>query len=378
MHGKRSSAGGSIQIHAAVERLLAWYQTAARDLPWRRTRDPYAIWVSEIMLQQTQVRTVIPYWHRWMRAYPDVESLARADEQQVLRLWEGLGYYRRARHLHAAAQQICREHGGRFPEAFDAILGLPGVGRYTAGAIGSIAFNQPVPILDGNVIRVLSRVDACSGDPKAPEVKEALWRAASRWVEAAHATERLDACSHANQALMELGALVCTPGSPDCTRCPIQEFCRGFRSGAPERFPLAQDRTPTRRQEFVVAVIVREGRVWVRQREDGRVNARLWEFPSMEVDPAPGRPVHRPSPWGQQWKWVHAEPLAVVRHAITCHRITQRAYLACWAGSAVDFSSAEGRWCSGEAVAGLPMSSAHRRIAAAWLATVSKDDLHRR
>jgi len=377
MHGPRSR--DTRPITAVVRHVLDWYQAAARDLPWRRTRDPYAIWVSEIMLQQTQVKTVIPFWERWMRAFPDVEALARADEQQVLKLWEGLGYYRRARHLQAAARQICRENAGQFPEAFDAILDLPGVGRYTAGAIASIAFNQAAPILDGNVIRVLCRLGARIGDPKKPEVKDTLWQEASRWVEAAHATGRRDACSHANQALMELGALVCTPRSPDCTRCPIQKHCRGFGSGNPETFPSARTRSPTRRQEYVVAVIVHDRMVWVRQRQDGRVNARLWEFPSLEVDPESGRSAEPPDPWGEHWKWVGAEPLVVVRHAITCHRITQRAYVARWTGRVADLSREAGRWCSRESISGIPMSSAHRKIAKAWQtsATASRDDLHR-
>jgi A/G-specific adenine glycosylase len=161
---------------------IRWFDQHARDLPWRRTRDPYAVWISEIMLQQTQVKTVIPYYERWMRALPTVGDFARARPERVLKLWEGLGYYRRVRLAQAAARLIMEKHAGRFPESFDEVLALPGVGRYTAGAICSIAFNQPAPILDGNVIRVLSRLLGIAGDPRSKTVNAKLWRAAEELV----------------------------------------------------------------------------------------------------------------------------------------------------------------------------------------------------
>ncbi|MCC6233026.1 MAG: A/G-specific adenine glycosylase, partial [Verrucomicrobiales bacterium] len=178
------------------------------------------------MLQQTQVRTVIPYWERWMRAFPTVADLAKATEPTVLKLWEGLGYYRRARHLHAAAKQLFAETGGRFPTDREGILALPGVGRYTAGAIHSIAFNQPSPILDGNVIRVLTRWQGLTGDPAVRAVNQGLWEDAQRLVEAAAELRRPEACSHLNQSLMELGATVCTPRAPRCHECPVAGSCR--------------------------------------------------------------------------------------------------------------------------------------------------------
>jgi A/G-specific adenine glycosylase len=176
------SAPNPAKIKALVDALLPWFAREARDLPWRRTRDPYAIWVSEIMLQQTQVKTVIPYWERWMQALPTLEAAAAASSDQIHKLWEGLGYYTRVRNLQKAAQLIVERHSGRFPEAFDDILALPGIGRYTAGAISSIAFNQPAPILDGNVIRVLTRLYAIAENPKDKQTNDRLWRLAKSLV----------------------------------------------------------------------------------------------------------------------------------------------------------------------------------------------------
>src|SRR5271169_946329 len=214
-----------------VPLLLDWFATNARDLPWRRTRDPYAIWVSEIMLQQTQVKTVIPFWNRWMRELPTIEVAAKAPSAKIHKLWEGLGYYTRVRNLQKAAQLIVERHDGVFPRTFAEVLELPGIGRYTAGAICSIAFNQPTPLLDGNVIRVLTRIFGIAENPKEKETNARLWQLAEELVSIAggarlrraqikshgstesRPTEEQN-CSHLNQSLMELGALVCTPRNP--------------------------------------------------------------------------------------------------------------------------------------------------------------------
>src|SRR5579872_7438421 len=207
--------------------LLNWFCQNARDLPWRRTNDPYAIWISEIMLQQTQVKTVISYWTRWMEKLPNVETFARARPQQVLKLWEGLGYYARVRNAHAAAKEIVQKFSGKFPAKFDDVLALPGIGRYTAGALCSIAFNQPEPILDGNAARVLCRIFGIRHDPREKATNARLWRIARELVEAAarethtasasNGGDGIRPCSALNQALMELGALVCTPTQPKCS-----------------------------------------------------------------------------------------------------------------------------------------------------------------
>src|SRR5262249_34111203 len=199
-------------------RLLTWYATHRRDLPWRRSRDPYLVWISEIMLQQTQVATVRDYFERFMRTYPDVESLAAADETDVLRLWEGLGYYRRARQLHAAAKKVVAEFGDEFPSNPDALQKLPGIGRYTAGAIASIAFDRRAAILEANTIRLLSRLIAYRGNPHSQVGQRPLWRVAEEILPQARVAEF-------NQALMEVGSLICTPSEPKCPECPLSVVC---------------------------------------------------------------------------------------------------------------------------------------------------------
>ena len=212
------------------QNLLRWFEKNARDLPWRRTKDPYAIWVSEIMLQQTQVDTVIPYYKRFLKTFPTVRRLAKADLAEVLSIWEGLGYYSRARNLHQASREIVSRFKGRIPETLDDLLSLPGIGRYTAGAILSIAFNKEVPILDGNVKRVLSRVFAISGNPSKGNTQALLWQLSESLIPKGHA-------GSFNQALMDLGAMICTPKDPQCSDCPLRRVCKGKESGDPERFP---------------------------------------------------------------------------------------------------------------------------------------------
>jgi len=234
-----------------VPLLLAWFSQNARDLPWRRTRDPYAIWVSEIMLQQTQVKTVLPYWNRWMRELPTIRSLANASPERIHKLWEGLGYYTRVRNMQRAARVIVEKRGGRFPEKFDDVLALPGVGRYTAGAICSIAFNQPAAALDGNVIRVLTRIFGVSNSPREKQTNALLWQLAESLVSNSQLTTRNPkyCCSYLNQSLMELGALVCTPRRPDCRSCPVSRFCLAFRQDRVEEFPnLGKRAAPTSRR----------------------------------------------------------------------------------------------------------------------------------
>jgi len=345
-----------------VNRLLSWFHTNARDLPWRRTLDPYAIWVSEIMLQQTQVSTVIPYWERWMRELPDIESLARAPQQKVLKLWEGLGYYTRARNLHRAAQSL---NGSAFPRDFEEVFKLPGIGRYTAGAICSIAFNQATPVLDGNVRRVLSRLFATT---------EGLWEVAEQLVDSAARLESgrglphsktyrisrsvLDCgsplplsnriqlagcCSAVNQALMELGAVVCTPREPRCGVCPAASLCLARKLGRIEEFPPKVARAEVTHRRFAVFVHRHKGRYLVRQRADDVVNARLWEFPNVELHN--GTTSTR-----------NGRPLCAFKHTITRYRIAVEAFL-------VDAKPRlSGRWLPLSKLCELPFSSAHRKI----------------
>jgi len=261
--------------------LIAWFRENRRDLPWRRTKDPYAVHVSEIMLQQTQVKTVIPYWERWMRELPTIEKLAKAKLDRVLKLWEGLGYYSRARNLHRAAQLIAAEHGGVFPRRFEQILELPGVGRYTAGAIGSIAFGLPMPIVDGNVARVLARYVGIRGDPKNRETNAALWETAERLVKAARAE---NACGELNEALMELGAMVCLPNQPRCEQCPVRARCFAWKNGKTGELPEMAARVAARERIFRAALILQGEGVWMRRRPEGVVNGGFWELPNGEAN----------------------------------------------------------------------------------------------
>ncbi len=305
------------------------------------------------MLQQTQVKTVIPYWERWMREFRTVESLAEADEERVLKLWEGLGYYTRARNLQKAARIVCERHGGKFPRDFDAILALPGIGRYTAGAVASIAHGERRPILDGNVIRVLSRQFAVEGDPKTKLNQERLWDLSGRLVEAASCASSL------NQGLMELGATVCTPREPLCTRCPLQKNCAAFRLGRVEDFPEIPERKKLRQRRFV-AYIFRSGeRFLVRKRAEAMVNGNLWEFPSFEV--ARGRVRAESSRFAE----VRLRTFATIKHTITNNRITLVARLGEVNGAAAALAKeVSGEWRTFEELQNLPFSSAHGKIRA--------------
>ena len=340
----------SQSVRQLSAKITQWFAKNARDLPWRRTQDPYAIWISEIMLQQTQVKTVIPYWERWMQHFPTISSLAIADEQHVLKLWEGLGYYTRARNLQKAARIICEKHSGRFPRAFDDILALPGIGRYTAGAIASIAYGDPAPILDGNVIRVLSRQFAIEGDPMARANQAHLWELSTELVTAS------DSPSALNQGLMELGATLCTPREPQCGVCPIRRSCQAIRLKRVAAFPQPSERKKPRQRRFI-AFIFRHGEfVLVRQRTSGVVNGKLWEFPNFEkLRGDSTRPFLHLKP----------RPFATIKHTITNNRITLQASHAIVNGESEALAqelSAE--WRSLTEIERLPFASAHGKLRA--------------
>jgi len=256
-------------------RVADWFRTAQRPLPWREQYDPYGVWVSEIMLQQTQVDTVLPYYARWMARFPDVVALADAPQADVLKHWEGLGYYARARNLHRAAQVVRDEHGGRVPDTLEGLLALPGVGRYTAGAVASIAFNRPTPVVDGNVGRVLSRLEALPHAPRAREGQQALWALAEALVPPHEARAF-------NQGLMELGALVCRDKAPDCLLCPVNDLCAARAQGDPTAYPVKAPRAARREVTGVMALVERGGRLLMRRRPPDGLWGGLWEPPWLE------------------------------------------------------------------------------------------------
>jgi A/G-specific adenine glycosylase len=342
-------------------RLLAWFERHARPLPWQRNRDPYAVWLSEIMLQQTQVGTVEGYFERFIEALPTIEALAAADEHDVLRLWEGLGYYRRARQLHQAAKIIMAEHGGRFPRDRQIVRSLPGIGRYTAGAILSIAFDAREPILEANTLRLLCRLLGYDGDPRSADGQRLLWAMAEALL------PRRDA-GRLNQALMELGSEVCTARAPPCETCPAALLCQANRQGRQGEIPRPK---PKRQIEPVreAAVLVRRGgRVLLLRWPEGRRWAGLWDFPRF--------PVHaqQPSALGRElvenvrdltgFVVAPGRHVKTLTHGVTRFRIT----LACYEATLVSRDKTaprrlETRWLRPAELDEYPLSSTGRKLA---------------
>jgi len=305
-------------------RLLTWYERNARILPWRATSDPYAIWVSETMLQQTQVTTVERYFPRFIAEFPTIAALAGAAERDVLRLWEGLGYYRRARQLHAAAKQIVERHKGVFPRDPEQIRALAGIGRYTSGAILSIAFDAREPILEANTIRLLARLTAYRGDPRSTKGQRFLWQVATQLLP----RRRVGTF---NQALMELGSLICTPQKPDCPSCPLANHCPTWEAGLQEEIPAAAARPKIEEIREAVVVLWKKGRVLLVQRNDQARWGGLWDFPRFRVSASrPGRPLEREVA-GQVYELTgirmrEAEHLTNMRHGVTRYKITLFCY----------------------------------------------------
>lgn len=261
------------------EDLVGWFREEQRDLPWRKTRDPYQIWVSEVMLQQTRVDTVIPYYNKFMKRFPTMEDFAAADEEVVLKIWEGLGYYSRVRNLHKAMKEVVDLYDGKVPDTRKEISGLKGVGPYTAGAILSIAYGKPEHAVDGNVMRVLSRILLISEDIAKPASRRVFEQAVDELMDSADP-------SYFNQGLMELGALICTPRTPTCLLCPVREHCLAFEAGVQEKLPVKSKKKPTRHEDLL-AVVLRNGdkKFLVHKRPDKGLLAGLWEFPNVKGVP---------------------------------------------------------------------------------------------
>ncbi len=303
-----------------VPDLLAWYDHAAADLPWRRTQDPYHVWLSEIMLQQTQVTTVIPYFERFMASFPTVSDLADAPLDRVLKLWEGLGYYSRARNLHRAAQQVAANGG--FPVTAAELQRLPGIGRYTANAIASIAFGEHVAVLDGNVMRVLARLYDIADDITATATHNRLWTLAEQLVPP-------DRPGDYNQAMMELGRTICKPRQPLCSKCPLTEHCLAFQRGVQAQRPVKAPRRRTPHYDVTAGVIYNdEGQLLIAQRPAEGLLGGLWEFPGGKVEPGETlqecltRELHEEL----AIRVEIGDLLAVIKHGFTHFRITLHAF----------------------------------------------------
>ena len=350
-----------LQTHraAAQESLLAWFAQHARDLPWRHNRTPYRVWVAEVMLQQTQVEKVRDYYERFMVRFPTVTVLAEAPLEDVLKLWEGLGYYSRARALHRAAQEVVAEHNSDLPADVDALRRLPGIGPYTAGAIASIAFGIPAPAVDGNVRRVMARVLAWP-TPGAADLEAAV----RAWLPA-------DTPGAFTEALMELGATLCRPKSPQCLLCPWRDLCSACALGQPEAFPLPKPRKPIPHYDVVAAVTRRDdGRILVARRRQEDMLGGLWEFPGGKCEDGETLPAalrrEMHEELGIEVEVTSGEALIVVKHAYTHFRITLHAFDCRLAvGSPVPqcIECDDFRWATPEEITALPMSVADRKIA---------------
>ncbi|HLG22349.1 MAG TPA: A/G-specific adenine glycosylase [Candidatus Manganitrophaceae bacterium] len=347
-------------IRRLTRNLLKWYRGFGRDLPWRRTRDPYAVWVSEIMLQQTQVATVLPYYQRFLSAFPTVHDLAAAPLDRVLKSWEGLGYYARARNLRRAAQEVIDRFEGSLPSTFEDILALPGIGRSTAGAILTIAFGRRHPILDGNVRRVLCRYFCVEEDPREKSVEARLWRVSEALL------PKKDADLY-TQAIMDLGATVCAPVRPRCPVCPVQGGCLAYQKGLQASLPRKGARKSVPHHDYVAGVIEKGGKVLVRRRPAGGLLGGLWEFPGGRVDGKPKTPLLSAVAAGPFLenetgiKIAAAEPLIRINHAFTHFRMTLHVFSCRTDGAGLKISS-NAKWVHLKKLSDYPFSSAHQKI----------------
>jgi A/G-specific adenine glycosylase len=344
--------GGGGNVKSLHRILQSWYTRNRRDLPWRRSRDPYLVWVSEVMLQQTTVKVATPYFEAFVRRFPTLQALAEEPEDEVLAAWSGLGYYHRARNLHRGAQHVAERHGGRFPRSLEAALAIPGVGLYSASAILSIAYEQPLPVVDGNVRRVLSRVYALSG----PE-----YRREGPFYNLAEEILDRDQPGSWNQALMELGATVCTPKKPACPACPLRDRCRALARGIVEQLPEGRARRATVDVTVAAALVQQGDRILLARRSEGRLLGKMWEIPQTPLEPREELDLSREleERYGLR---IEAGPLVVrARHAITHRRIRLEGYRARL--KARPPSDPERfRWATPDEIASLPVSSMTRKL----------------
>jgi A/G-specific adenine glycosylase len=335
--------------------LLAWFRRNRRDLPWRRRRDPYSVWVSEVMLQQTQAATVARYFDRFIERFPSLEALARAGEEEVVGLWSGLGYYHRARNLLRGARHVLQHNAGVFPRTLEGALAVPGVGLYTASAVLSIAHGAALPVVDGNVRRVLARLLALRG-PR--------WRSEGAYYNLAdELLDRQDPGAW-NEALMELGATVCRPGRPACEACPLRARCAGFAKGLAHRLPEGRRRRSPVDVSVAAALIERGGRVLLVRRPAGRLLSRLWELPQTDMEGEASADLARSLKERHGLDVAIGPLIARAHHAITYRRIRLAGYRASVRGT-VPRDPERFRWATPAELASLPISSMTRKLVAA-------------
>ncbi len=342
------------------EGLLAWFEANARKLPWRLRYTPYEIWISEIMLQQTQVKTMLPYFHRWMKRFPDIRGIARAPEEDLLKYWEGMGYYSRARNIHRTAHALVTDFGAEFPRDLNLLLSLPGIGRYTAGAIMSIAFNADCAAVDGNVVRVFARLFDIAAPIQERESQRIFWNIAERLLPMGKARSF-------NQALMDLGALVCTPKNPLCPKCPLDTLCQGLRAGVVDLRPVVrkiQDIVPI---QAAVGILIHNGKVFIQKRPPSGLMPHLWEFPG-------GKLQHGETSKQALVREFHEElaltisgvrKLALIRHNYTRFRVTLHAFTCKLDGVSQEpvlNAAVDGRWVTFGELDGYAFPAANRKL----------------
>ena len=362
------------RLRQARRDLLRWYRRRQRDLPWRRTQDPYAIWVSEIMLQQTRVEVVVPYYERCLARYPTIARLAAAPLDGVLQSWSGLGYYGRARRLHGAAQRVVAAHGGELPDDLAALRRLPGIGRYTAGAIASIAFGRPEPCLDGNAARVLARFSLEQSPVQAAPAQKRLWELAASWARGSSPGE-------ANQSLMELGAVLCTPAAPRCADCPLAAACRARARGLAAALPRSRPRPPSQVVHLGAALLRQGAKLLLVRRRSGGLLRDWWELPTGSLEARSGARVFRAqlgARGGVEVRSWQRQPSGF-RHSILSHRLEVVLFAGTAAGSPVasppsrrrssaatplanlELPSLDWRWVDRERSRSLPLTTLTRK-----------------
>jgi A/G-specific adenine glycosylase len=353
---------------ALQDALLHWFTENGRDLPWRRTYLPYHIWISEIMLQQTQMDRVVVYFNRWLDRFPDIASLAGAEEQEALLLWEGLGYYSRARNLLKTADLLCRKHGGALPEDHAALLKLPGIGRYTAGAIMSLAFNRNHPIVDANVERLFARLFNLADPVKEKHTHAFIWHKAAELIPQGQAR-------FFNQALMELGALICLPRSPHCDECPIRDHCEAFAQGMVSERPVAGKTKEIIPITMVSGVLRHQGKIYIQKRLADDVWPNLWEFPGgrMKEGETPEQALVREYEEETSFRIHGLKKICSIRHSFTRYRVTLHCYRCRLRGKATEpilNAAQEYRWAEPDELDNFAFPAPHR-----WLIKRFADEL---
>lgn len=346
------------QTKEIQQKLIKWFLENHRDLPWRKNYDPYEIWVSEIMLQQTQVTTVLPYFERWMKELPTIESVANAKEDTLLKLWEGLGYYSRVLNLQKAAKEIIEKHKGEFPEKHEEIIKLKGIGPYTAGAISSIAFNQEKPIVDGNVIRVLSRLFEYKENTRLPKNIKQIWTWAEDLIPKGNAREF-------NQGMMELGALICKPKNPHCLKCPLVSYCKAHQNNTALQLPNRGESAKNIPIKVAIAIIYKDNKIFIQKRKSKGLMAGLWEFPGGKVEPdeTPQKAVNREIEEEMKIKLKNIKLFQRIKYGYTKFSVDLHCFTADYESGKIKLTAAtQGKWVEIEKLRDYPFPAANVRL----------------